>query len=125
MKIARTLILLLIATAALAQDPGEDRALGFIKAFNSGPEVLEAFAQANFLPAMLQRKTPAERQAMFDQVRATHGNLRVEGVAAENGRLRLAVKPERGEAMTISFGIEPAAPHRISGLSIDIGGGGR
>ncbi|HEX6085984.1 MAG TPA: serine hydrolase domain-containing protein [Thermoanaerobaculia bacterium] len=124
MKIARYLLLLFLLThAALAQDPGEERALGWVRAYNSGSaEQMEAFALAHYTPEVLARRDAAGRRALFEQMQQRHGKLTVESVAAENGELRLEVKPERGGAMALTFRVEPAAPHRIAGLAIDIGG---
>jgi len=123
MKIARTLILLLLTTAAFAKAPGEDRALAFVKAFNSGADAMEAFAQANYNAAQLQRRDPAQRRAMYEQLSGNHGKLRVTGIDADGGELLVRVKAERGGPLTLRFTIEPAAPHRIAGLAIDMGGG--
>jgi D-alanyl-D-alanine carboxypeptidase len=124
MKIARTLtLLLLFTTVALAKEPGEDRALGFVKAFNTSPEAYEAFVQANYTPEQLQRRTPEQRRAMYDQISGTHGKLRVTGVDVDNHELHLSVDAERGEKLVFRFRIEPAPPHRIAGLAIDMGGG--
>lgn len=124
MKIARTLILLLLTTAAFAKDPGEDRALGYVKAFSSGDAAtMETFAQANYTPALLQRREPAQRREMYEKIYANHGKLRVTSVAADNGELLVRVDAERGGELTLKFAIEPTAPHRIAGLGIDLGGG--
>lgn len=125
MKIARTLLLLLFSFAALGQDPGEDRALAYFEAFNRGAEAVEAFAQKNFTPELLQRREPAQRRAMYEQVFAAHGKLRVRGVNAEGNELQVQVEPERGEALTFQFRIEPQPPHRISGLAVNAGVGAR
>lgn len=124
MKIARTLIAFLIAMSALAQAPGEDRIKAYIRAFNSGSaEQMEAFAQANMTPEALQRRTPAERRAMFEQVRGAHGKLEITAVRATGNGLHVDVRDERGQMLRFRFHIEPAAPHRIAGLGIDVGGG--
>ena len=125
MKSARTFILLLLFTAAaLAKEPGEDRALGFVKAFNTGADAMEAFAQANYTPEQLKRRTPAERRAMYEQISGTHGKLRVTGVDVNNNELRVGVDAERGGQLTLIFTIEPAPPHRIASLGINMGGPG-
>ena len=124
MKIARTLILLLLTTAAFASAPGEDRALAFVKAFNSGSvDAMEAFAQANYTAAQLQRRDPAQRRSMYEQLSGNHGKLRVTGIDTDGGELLVHVEAERGGELTLKFAIEPAPPHRISGLGIDMGGG--
>jgi D-alanyl-D-alanine carboxypeptidase len=123
MKIARTLLLLLLAQTVFAQDPAEDRVRGWIRTFSSGSaEQMEAFAQENFAPEVLQRRTPADRRGMYEQMYSRHGKLTVTTVNAENGELAVGVKPERGQPLTLRFRLEPAPPHRISALSIDVGG---
>lgn len=123
-KIARTLILFLLTTAALAQAPGEDRALQWVETFNKGnADAMEAFAQANYAADILQRRTAEERRKMFEQLYGTHGKLTVAGVDARGDGLHLQVRPERGERLTLSFKIEQAAPHRIAGLRVEAGGG--
>jgi len=128
MKIARTLIAILIATLfainILAQAPGEDRVLAYFQAFNSGSaEQVESFAQANFTPQALQRHNADERRAMFDQLRGAHGKFTVAGVRTSNSGLDVDVRDENGETLQFRFTIEPAPPHRIAGLGINIGGG--
>jgi CubicO group peptidase (beta-lactamase class C family) len=124
MKIARFLIPLLLAVSALAQAPGEDRVLGLINAFNSGSaDTYETFAQANFTPDSLQRRTPAQRREMFDQIHAAHGKLEVLSIAVGGRGLEANVRDEHGEMLRFRFQIEPAPPHRIGGMGIDVGGG--
>src|SRR5215213_6699012 len=125
MKTARTLFLLLfLATSALAQAPGEERALGWIRAYNSGSaEQMEAFVQANYTAEALARRDPAARRSMFEQISSRHGKFTVGDIVAKGDELALRVTPERGEKLTVRFRIEPAEPHRIAGLAIDIGGG--
>lgn len=124
MKIARTLLLLLLTTTAFAKEPGEDRALGYVKAFNSGDAAaMETFAQANYAPALLQRREPAQRRETYERIYASHGKLRVTSVDADGGELLVRVNAERGGELTLKFAIEPTPPHRIAGLGIDMGGG--
>lgn len=125
MKTARLLLLLLLTTTTvLAQAPGEDRALAWVRTFNSGSaEAMEAFAQANYTAEGLQRFDASRRRSVYEQLLAAHGRLRVIGVAADNGDLRVRVEPERGEPLTLHFAIEPAPPHRISAMRINVGGG--
>lgn len=125
MKIARTFLLLLLTVRAFAAAPGEDRVVAWVRAFNSGSfETMEAFARDNYLPGLLQKRSPDERKAMFERLSNAHGKLTVTGIEMADGELRVEVQPERGgEALTLSFRIEPEAPHRIAGMGIDIGGG--
>ena len=125
MKIARTLIAFLIAASALAQAPGEDRVHAYIRALNSGNAAeFEKFAQANYTPEALQRRTPEERRGMFEQLRGAHGRLEIVGIRAMGNGLRADVRDERGQMLGFRFTMETAAPHRIASLGIEVGGGG-
>ena len=124
MKIARTLLLILISIPALAQAPGEDRVMGWFRAFNSGSaETMEAFVRANYTPAAQQRRTPEERKAIYDQLRAAHGNLEPADVVTSPEGLNVDVKPERGERLGFRFTIDSAPPHLLGGVGIFAGGG--
>lgn len=115
------LLTLLIAAVAWAE-PREDRANAWIAAFNQGPEAMEAFAVANYAPAVLARRTPAERRQLYDNLQAAHGKLRTAAVSIDGDSLVLTAKPERGAPLELRFTIEPAAPYRIAGLGIQVGG---
>ena len=127
MKIARTLIALLIATAVLAQAPGEDRVEAYVRAFNSGSaEQMEAFAQANMTPEVLQRRNADGRREIYEQLWGAHGKLEIAGVRATGNDLQVDMGAERGgDMLRFRFTIEAEPPHRIAGLRIDVGGGGR
>ena len=122
MKIARYLLLLLLTYAALAQAPGEDRALGWIRAYNTDAAALEAFVQDNYTAEVLGRRDAAGRRALFDQLQQRHGKLTVKSVAANGGELVIRAAPERGDELMLTFLIESAPPHRLAGLRIDVGG---
>jgi CubicO group peptidase (beta-lactamase class C family) len=112
-----------MATAALAQAPGEDRVLAYVRAFNSGNAAeVEAFAQANMTPEALQRRNADERRAMYDQLRSTHGKLEVASVRTTGNGLQADVRDEHGQMLQFRFTIEPEPPHRIAGLGIQLGG---
>lgn len=118
MRIARYLALLLFTLSALAAT--EDRIRGWIDAYNSGSaDAMEAFAQANYTPEALARRTPAERRTMFERLQSTHGKFRVTSMDADS----VTVEPERGEPLTLNFTMDPAPPHRIVNMGIRIGGG--
>lgn len=124
MKIARTLFLLLfLAASALAQAPGEERALGWIRAYNSGSAELEAFALANYTPDLLGRRDAAGRRALYEQISTRHGKFTVGNVVANGNEIAVKVTPERGPALSLQFQLEPAPPHRIALLAIEAGGG--
>lgn len=112
------LLALFIATFAFAAAPGEERALAWIRAFNEGPAALEAFAQANYTPESLARRTSEERRALFERLHTTHGKLEVVR-ATTNG---ITVKAANGATLLLKFTFEPQPPHRIASLGIEMGG---
>lgn len=113
------IVFLLLASAALAQAPSEDRVLGWFRAFNSGSaEEMEAFARANYAPGMLERRSATERRELYERLYATHGKLAPESIVAAADGLRVSAGRLR-----LSFTIEREAPHRIAGIGINIGGG--
>ncbi|HEX6097914.1 MAG TPA: serine hydrolase domain-containing protein [Thermoanaerobaculia bacterium] len=124
MKIARTLIAFLLAAGALAQVPGEDRIHAFVRAYNTGnAEQFEAFVQKNYTPEALKRRTPAERRAMYEQIHGAHGKLEIGTIRATGNGLQASMRDERGQELRFRFNIEPAAPHRLAGFGVDVGGG--
>jgi D-alanyl-D-alanine carboxypeptidase len=126
MKTARIFFLLLfLAGSALAQAPGEERALGWIRAYNSGSaEQMEAFVQANYMADLLARRDAAGRRTLYEQISKRHGKFTVGDVVAHGSELSVKVTPERGPALSLQFTMEPAPPHRIAMLAIEAGGDG-
>ncbi|PYQ31046.1 MAG: hypothetical protein DMF56_03835 [Acidobacteria bacterium] len=122
MKIRLLLFSLLIATAALAQVPGEERALGWFRAFNSGDaQQMEAFVHENYTAEAQQRMTSDARKERFEQLRATHGKLRPVNVLASPDGLQIEAESDKGERLSFRFTIEPTS-HLIVGVGIQIGG---
>ena len=88
-------------------------------------DAFEAMAQANFTPAALTRRSPAERRQLCERLHADFGTIQVERVLRENDTLNLKVKGSTGLEATINLELEPDPPHRIAGLGIEVGGGDR
>jgi len=118
------LFFLLTTTAAFAQAPGEERAMGWFAAFNSGSfEQMETFVRENYTPEAQQRSSNGRRER-FDQLRGTHGNLEPVNVRASADGLQIEAKSKNGETLSFRFQIDPAPPHLIAGVGIQIGGPG-
>ena len=121
----KLIFLLLITTAAFAQAPGEERAMGWFRAFNSGSfEQMDAFVRGNYTAEAQQRVTTAARKERFEEMHANLGNLKPVNVLTTPEGLQIEAEAEKGEHLTFRFTIDPAAPHLIAGVGIDIGGGG-
>ena len=121
-------LLLLLATSLAAQpSPAiRERIDSLIAAFNGTSEDFEQYAQKNFTAEALARTDAAKRKRTTETVRADFGKLSVRGVERDSdSRLEIAIEGSTGERGAIVLDIEPAAPHRITGMGVKIGGGGR
>jgi CubicO group peptidase (beta-lactamase class C family) len=116
------------ATGLGAQGPSPEiraRISAFVAAVNGTADSFEAMAQANFTPAALARRTPADRRQLCERLHADFGIIQVERVIRENDTLNLRVKGSTGLEATINLELEPDPPHRIAGLGIEVGGDDR
>ncbi|HEY0157028.1 MAG TPA: serine hydrolase domain-containing protein [Thermoanaerobaculia bacterium] len=118
--VLRLLVFSILAAGVVqAAEPGEQRARGWVEAFNSGDdETLDRYAAAHLTPEALNRREPAIRRASYRAMFERHGKLEIVSAAVDNGILLLQAKPERGDPVTVRFRIEPSAPHRIEGVAI-------
>jgi D-alanyl-D-alanine carboxypeptidase len=131
--LAAVLPLLLVLAAGLAvearvgqQGGGPDTgsvARAFFDALASGkPERFEAMAQERFAPALLARRTPAERAQMVARIRGDFGTMTLGGIRNVNDeQVIVTVRGSTGMAGRIQLSVEPAAPHRITLVSIEVG----
>ncbi|HJQ38872.1 MAG TPA: serine hydrolase domain-containing protein, partial [Thermoanaerobaculia bacterium] len=121
----KLILLFLITTAVLAQAPGEDRAMGWFRAFNSGSfEEMDAFVRANYTSEAQQRMTADVRKQRFEQMRGEFGKLQPVNVSTTPQGLQIDAQSEKGARATFRFMIDPAAPHLINGVGVDVGGPG-
>ena len=115
----------------LTQTPRmKDRAAAYVQALSSGsPEQFEAMAQANFTPELLA-KTRDQRARMLERVHNDFGALTIATEDATSPtHVDLGMKSDKNAApMTIGMDFEAAAPFRIAGVTVRVGGpagGGR
>jgi D-alanyl-D-alanine carboxypeptidase len=118
------------ATAAARQEgqPSRDAALAavgraFFDALASGSaERFEAMARDRFAPALLARRTPAEREQLLQRIRGDFGTLTLGGVRnIDDERLTLTIIGSTRLTGRIRLGVETAAPCRITSLSVEVG----
>lgn len=112
---------------ATAQGPAPDiarRIDAFVAAIQSlDADRFETMAQEHFAPPLLARRSAADRRGMIGQLRTDFGTLSVQGVeVTPDLRAFIRVRGSSGIAGRIDLSVEPQAPHRITGLGIDIGG---
>ncbi len=104
--------------------PPEVRALfdAFTEAINSGSaETWEAFVQARFVPALLQKSTPQERAAMYQQLANDFGTIEIESVRREgpDAPLNMNVTGTKGNGVFI-LTLE-GSPPRIASFAVEAG----
>jgi len=116
------------ATALGAQGPSPEiraRISAFVAGVNGTADAFEAMAQANFTPAALADRSPADRRQLFDRLHADFGTIEVERVLRDDDTLNLKVKGSTGLEATINLELEPDPPNRIAGLGVEVGGDDR
>ncbi len=129
MRPALALFTLALVTAAGlpggAQSPqATQRANAYVRALSSGlPEQFEAMANENFTPELLA-KTKDQRARMLERVYNDFGPMTIATEAAISPtHVDLGMKSDKNAMpVTIGMDFEPAAPFRIAGVTIRVGG---
>lgn len=125
--IKKTIALLLFAATSLLAQPSpaiRERIDSLVAAFNGSPEDFEQYAQKNFTAEALARGDAVKRKNLTERIRADFGKLSVRGVERNSeSRLEIGIEGSTGERGAILLDIEPAPPHRITGMGLTIGGG--
>lgn len=128
--IAALLIAATTAAAAHAQTGGSADpaavARAFFEALASGKtEAFETMAQARFAPDHLAKRTPADRRDFVQRLSDDLGTMTLAGLRPVDGeRIALNVKGSTGAMARIELRLEPAPPHRIVGIGVEVGGPG-
>lgn len=121
-----TVICIAVALAvcgAQGPDPAtKARIDGFVQAINAGPDAFEAMAKESYAPALLAKRAPAERRQLVERIRGDFGALTVARVmATPDGELTLHARGATGLEGRFVLTLEPAPPHRITSLSVEVG----
>ena len=110
------------APKTLPDTPQGKHVKAFIAAFNTGDEKTFLAAQEELMAADTLAKRPAaERAKMFNRMKGDFGTLTVTRVAAAADKIRVVVPDKEGNEAIFSFEFEVKAPHRITGIGVDIG----
>jgi CubicO group peptidase (beta-lactamase class C family) len=125
-------IILLLAPTLFADDAQREamvakRAKGWVETLNAGDlDALERYAQQNFSPAQLARRTPDERRASASQILGMSGKLTIENVQGVNEEIVVNAKAANGDTLELRFRGQNEAPYLIDGIGMraDAGGGG-
>jgi CubicO group peptidase (beta-lactamase class C family) len=133
MSSIRVIAVLALAAAAVpharqagAPEPGiRARVDAFVDALRgSSADAYEAMAQAHFSPGLLARAAPADRRAMFERIRGDFGAITVTSVRVVDGVASIAARGATGTSGTFELTLEPAPPHRVTRIGVEIGDGG-
>jgi len=83
----------------------------------------EAVAQQHFTPAMLARRSAAERRALVGRLKDDFGAITVRGIQARpDGTVSIIVRGSTGAEGRVDLTLEPAPSYRIAGIAIELGG---
>lgn len=108
-----------------AGPPPEIRALfdALVQAFNSdSAEAWEAFTQARFLPALLQKYSRDQRAAMYRQLVNDFGTIAIESVRREgpDAPLQMNINGTKGSGV-FAITLDEGATPRIAGFGVEAG----
>jgi CubicO group peptidase (beta-lactamase class C family) len=124
-------VLLVCALARVSGQQGpppeiREHVKAFLAAYNSGSaDQWEKMAQEHFAPAALSSHSTADRKQLFDRMRGDFGQaITVDRVLrnAPDAPLELHAKGSTGFEAIIRLDLEPSAPFRIAGISVEMGG---
>lgn len=125
--IAALLTLILLTPQAtvsvtLPDTPQGKRVSAYLQAFNAGDEKgFMAMQDAQVKSELLQKRTSAERSAMFKRMKGDFGTLKVARVVkASDTEIVLLVPNKEGIEATFTFSFDTAAPHQIAGIAVEI-----
>ena len=98
----------------------------YIAAFNSGEEAMFLQVHDDHFSKSVLEKVPAERRKeMFRKMQGDFGKLTVEKVVkATDRQIVIQSATKAGEEATFTFDFEEGAPFKISGIGVDVKGGG-
>lgn len=98
----------------------------FVAAYNSGTaEEWEKMAQEHFAPASLRSHTAGDRKQLFDRMHEDFGRaITLDRVLRKgpDAPLELHVKGATGLQAVIRLDLESAAPYKIDGIAVEMGG---
>jgi hypothetical protein len=110
------------APKTLPATPQGKRVQAYMDAFNSGDEARFLKVQEEMMaPEVLARRTPEQRAKMFARLKGDFPRMTVLRAVAGPNQIRAVVPTGDGHEAIFSFDFEPKAPHRITGIGIDIG----
>lgn len=112
--------------AALPDTAQGKRVQAYADAFNTGDDkVFIAMMNDQVDPALLAKRTDAERLQMFNRMRGDFGTFKIIRVEqASAGEIVVIVPNKNGVEAQFVFTFQDVAPFRIGGISVEINRGG-
>ena len=129
MTIALALALSVGAARASMHQPGDTEIRAhvdaFVAALTSGTaDRFEAMAQQHFAPALLARRSAADRRTMVEKLRSDFGAISVASIRVGDGVATIEARGETKMAGRFELTLEAASPFRITAVAIQVGIGG-
>jgi hypothetical protein len=113
------------ADVALPDTPQGKQVAAWLKGFNSGDaKAFEKAQQDTMAPGVLAKRTPEERAQMFQRLKGDFGTMKVTKIVKATAQQIQIIVPAQEAVGTFTFDFEDKAPFRITGLGIDVEGGG-
>lgn len=107
----------------LPGDAAGERAATLLDALAAeSPEARRAFAATGFAPEVVTRRGPEGLLDLLERLRGDLGGFTLAGYRPTPAGIEIALASDREPApFRLKLTVEPAAPHRLAGLSVQIG----
>lgn len=94
----------------------------YLRIFNAGDSArMRRFYERSVVPN--PERTTEQRMEVYDRLKRDLGSLSIDSVdSVEAGRVVLTARTGASVSATITFGVEPQAPYRLTTISFQIGG---
>ena len=112
---------------ALPDTPQGKHVKAYLDAFNSGDEKKYlAMVEEHFEASTLKERPLEERAKMFQRLKGDFGTFKVAKVAKASAEaITLLIPNKEGIEATFNFRFAAAAPHKITGIGVDLERGER
>ena len=108
---------------ALPDTPQGKHVRAYVDAVNFGDvKKYLAMIETHLAPSIVAKRTPEQHTEMFERVRGDFDSLRITRVTKTAEGLDVVIPDQEGNEATFSFTFETAAPYRITGIRVAIGG---
>ena len=112
-----------LTVPALIHTPERAAIAEYLMLFNTGDEArMRTFYETRVVPN--PDRTMAQRMEVYQRLKGQLGTLAIASAAeVDGGRIEVRTTSTAGPPATLIFALEPKAPHRLTGITFQIGGG--